>query len=142
MSSDLEVSGSVVIPARDLEWTAARSSGPGGQNVNKLSTKVELRFDLPGTVALDPSVKFRLRNLAASHLDREGRILIVSQTTRSQLQNLEDARERLRELIARALVRPKKRKKTRPTLAAKRHRLDSKRRTSEKKQRRQRVRDD
>jgi ribosome-associated protein len=142
MSSDLEVSTGIVIPARDLTWAAARSSGPGGQNVNKVSTKVELRFDLEGTTALDPPVKFRLRNIARNFLDRDGCIVIVSQKTRSQLQNLEDARARLADLVARALVTPKKRKKTRPTLAAKRHRLDSKRRTSEKKQRRQRVSND
>lgn len=142
MSDDLEISGSIVIPGRELEWTAARSSGPGGQNVNKLSTKVELRFDLPNTTALEPAVKFRLGRIAASLLDRDGRILLVSQLTRSQLQNLEDTRDKLRELVVRALVAPKKRKKTRPSLGAKKRRLEGKRKTSEKKQSRRSVRDD
>lgn len=142
MSEDLEVSSAVVIPGGELEWTAARSSGPGGQNVNKLSTKVELRFDLPNTRALEPSVKLRLSRIAASLLDRDGRIVLVSQATRSQLQNLEDAREKLRQLVLRALVVPKKRKKTRPSLAAKKRRLEGKRHTSEKKQSRRSVRDD
>jgi ribosome-associated protein len=142
MSDDLEISGNIVIPGRELEWAAARSSGPGGQNVNKLSTKVELRFDLPNTTALEPAVRFRLGRIAASLLDRDGRILLVSQLTRSQLQNLEDARDKLRQLVVRALVAPKKRKKTRPSLGAKKRRLEGKRKISEKKQSRRSVRDD
>jgi ribosome-associated protein len=142
MSDDLEVSGEIVIPGRELEWSAARSSGPGGQNVNKLSTKVELRFDLPNTTALEPAVRFRLGRIAQSYLDRDGRILLVSQLTRSQQQNLEDARDKLRQLVVRALSAPKKRKKTRPSLGAKKRRLEGKRKTAEKKQSRRSVRDD
>jgi ribosome-associated protein len=142
MSEDLEVESGIVIPGRELTWTAARSSGPGGQNVNKLSTKVELRFDLPSTIALDAGTRFRLARLAATMLDREGHIVIVSQATRSQKDNLEDAREKLRVLVQRALIVPKKRKKTRPSLASKRRRVEGKRRTSQKKESRRRVRDD
>jgi ribosome-associated protein len=142
MSDDLEISGDIVIPGRELEWSAARSSGPGGQNVNKLSTKVELRFDLPNTTALEPAVRFRLGRIAQSYLDRDGRILLVSQLTRSQQQNLEDARDKLRQLVVRALSAPKKRKKTRPSLGAKKRRLEGKRKTAEKKQSRRSVRDD
>ena len=108
----------VSIPARELEWTAVRASGPGGQNVNKVSSKVELRFDFEESEALPASVKTRLRALAQHRLDAEGRILITSQVTRNQPQNLEDARSRLADLIAKAMVVPKRRRPTRPSKAA------------------------
>lgn len=133
----------VIVPERELVWAAVRSSGPGGQNVNKVSSKVELRFDFEATDALTPSVKARLRALATHRLDAEGRILFVSQVTRSQPNNLEDARQRLAELIARALVVPKPRRPTKPSRAAKRARLNDKRVVAAKKQSRaRRVSDD
>lgn len=133
----------VVVPERELVWTAVRASGPGGQNVNKVSSKVELRFDFEASASLDPGVKARLRALATHRLDAEGRILIVSQVTRNQPKNLEDACQRLVELIARALTVPKARRATKPSRAAKRARLKDKRVVSEKKQRRtRRVSDD
>ena len=89
----------IVVPERELEWAAVRASGPGGQNVNKVSSKVELRFDFETSSALGVSVKARLRALAQHRLDADGRILIVSQVTRNQPQNLEDARQRLAELF-------------------------------------------
>ncbi len=95
MSGPLVVSARVVIPAAELAWTAVRASGPGGQNVNKVASKVELRFDLANTQALSPSVKARLGQLAENRLDADGCILITSQLTRDQHQNLEDAREKL-----------------------------------------------
>src|SRR5438105_8186289 len=115
MTEPLLVSSRVVIPARDLAWTATRSSGPGGQNVNKVSSRVELRFDLAHTTALDETTKARLRALAAHHLDSEGRLLVKSQLTRDQARNLEDAREKLRALVASALVTPKRRRPTKPS---------------------------
>jgi ribosome-associated protein len=135
---DLRVSTSVVIPERELVWTAVRSSGPGGQNVNKVASKVELRFDFEASSSLSPGVKARLRALAIHRLDADGRIFIVSQLTRNQPQNLADAQERLRELVARALVAPKVRRATKPSRAAKRARLKDKRVVSEKKRSRTR----
>ena len=132
----------ITIPERELEWTAVRASGPGGQNVNKVSSKVELRFAFEESEALSDAVKARLRALAQHRLDGEGRILITSQVTRNQPQNLADARNRLAELIARAMVTPKRRKATRPSRAAKRARVNDKRVHSKKKQSRARKTSD
>jgi ribosome-associated protein len=140
MADDLDIDGRVVVPAAELQWTAVRASGPGGQNVNKVATKVELRFDLPGSAALSLAAKARLRALAASRLDAEGRLVITSQATRSQQGNLEDARNKLAALIRRALVPPKRRRPTRPTAGSKERRLDAKRQLSQKKGGRGRVR--
>ena len=132
----------VTVPERELEWAAVRSSGPGGQNVNKVSSKVELRFDFEASSALNGSVKTRLRALAKNRLDAEGRILIVSQVTRNQPKNLDDARRRLAELIAAALVVPKKRRPTKPSRAMKAARVTNKRAHSAKKQSRARKASD
>ena len=142
MLEPLVVNAAVVIPPRDLSWEAVRSSGPGGQNVNKVASKIELRFDLPGTRALDEFTKTRLRTLAAGKLDAEGRVLVVSQLTRDQARNLTDALEKLRVLIARALERPTPRRPTRPTFASKVRRVTEKRQNSERKQARRRSHDD
>lgn len=133
MSDPLVIDPRITLPADDLVWTATRSSGPGGQNVNKVSSRVELRFDLPGTEALAPAVKERLAVLARGYLDAEGRILLKSEKTRDQPRNLEDARERLRQLILQALVVPKPRRPTRPSRAARRRRVEEKRRQGDKK---------
>lgn len=136
---DLPVRPGLHIPERELEWAAVRASGPGGQNVNKVSSKVELRFDFEASEMLADAVKNRLRALARHRLDAEGRILIVSQVTRNQPQNLEDARQRLVMLIAQALVVPKKRRPTKPSKAVKRARVKNKRAHSLKKQSRSRA---
>lgn len=140
--ADLEVRPGVTVPERELSWAAVRSSGPGGQNVNKVSSKVELRFDFETSEALSSAVKMRLRQLAQNRLDGTGRILIVSQVTRNQPQNLADARAKLAALIAQALVVPKRRKATRPSLGAKRARLQNKRAQAQKKQSRARKNHD
>lgn len=141
--SDLIVTSTLSIPAHELEWTAVRASGPGGQNVNKLATKVELRFDIAGSAVLTPSVKQRLRALARKRVDADGRLVVTDQSTRVQSQNLQRARSKLVELIQSALVVPKPRKATRPSRAAKRRRLEHKHQLSEKKQaRRKPKRDD
>jgi ribosome-associated protein len=133
MSEPLVIDGSVTIPASEISWTAVRASGPGGQNVNKVSSKIELRFDLAGTRALPESAKARLRAIARSRLDSEGRIVVLSQLTRDRQRNLEDARAKLGELIQRALRPPATRKPTRPTRAAAKNRLEEKRRNAQRK---------
>ena len=129
----LPINDAITIPPGDLSWEAARSSGPGGQNVNKVASKVELRFDLPGTTALDNWTKDRLRSLAGGRLDAQGRVLIVSQLTRDQSRNLEDARAKLAALVRQALERPKLRFKTKPTRSSQRRRVEDKRRQSDRK---------
>ncbi len=123
----LTITSRLVIPASDLTWTAVRSSGPGGQNVNKVASKVELRFALEQSASLSPIVKSRLRVLAAHRLTREGDLLITSQLTRDQSRNLQDALDRLAALIRQALVVPRLRRPTRPTHASVERRLSGKR---------------
>ena len=139
MLEPLTIDDRVTIPAENLSWAAARSAGAGGQNVNKVASKVELRFDLPNCTVLTPEVRSRLGVLARNRLDAEGRILIVSQRSRDQRFNLDDALARLRELILQALVPPKPRRPTRPTRGSKERRLSSKRIHSQHKQNRRAV---
>ena len=133
MSDDLEIGTGLVIAAEELVWTAVRAGGPGGQNVNKVSTKVELRFDLVANRSLAAAVKARLRAANASRLDAKGRLIVTCDTTRSQSQNLELAREKLLELVKVALVVPKRRRPTRPSRGQKQARLNDKRLRGEKK---------
>jgi ribosome-associated protein len=134
VSTDLEIAPGIVILARELAFTAVRSGGPGGQNVNKVSTKVELRFDLDRSTSLAPPVKARLRAQNPARFDAEGRLLVVCDDTRSQLMNLELARERLAELVRRALVVPKRRRPTKPSFGSRQARLDNKKKRSQTKQ--------
>ena len=136
----LRINARVTLPADELSWTAARSGGPGGQHVNKTSTKVDLRFDLDRSRALSDPAKERLRAIAP--LDSEGRVFVQSDSSRSQSDNLEDARQKLAALVRRALTRPKKRRPTKPSRAAKRRRLEAKSRQSQKKAARGPVRYD
>jgi ribosome-associated protein len=126
MPAPIRVSVGVVIPEAALSMRAVRSSGPGGQNVNKVASKVELRVDLERIEGLAPDARQRLRALAAARLDAVGLLLVVSQRTRDQPKNLADARDKVRALVARALVAPRPRRPTRPTHAAKQARLREK----------------
>ena len=139
MAEDLIINDRVTLPARDLSWFAVRASGKGGQNVNKVSSKVVLSFHVGRSSALSAAEKSRLRKLVGyAHLNTRDVITISSDHTRSQTQNLADARSRLRSLVIAALVKPKKRIATSPSRAAKQRRLENKRRQSQKKRNRSR----
>lgn len=136
----LEITPAVVIPDTDLSFAFVRASGPGGQNVNKVSSAVQLRFDMRGSTALTDAVKSRLRALAGRRLTDDGAILIIARNQRSQDHNRREALERLADLIQRALVPPKPRRATKPTRASREKRLEGKSRQQQTKQRRSRVR--
>ena len=136
----LEVTPAVVIPDTDLSFAFVRASGPGGQNVNKVSSAVQLRFDMRGSTALSDAVKSRLRALAGRRVTDDGAILIIARNQRSQDQNRREELERLAELIQRALIVPKTRKATKPTRASREKRLESKVRQQRTKRQRGRVR--
>ena len=120
------VTPTVRIPARALEFRATRASGPGGQNVNKVASKVELLVRLDDIEGLSEAASQRLRDLARHRLDAEGRLRVTSQATRDQPRNREDARERVRRLVLAALAEPRRRHVTRPTPAARERRLAAK----------------
>ena len=122
----LTVSDSIEIADWEISENFVRSSGPGGQNVNKVSTAVELRFEAERSPALSPAVKTRLRKLAGRRWTKEGAIVLQVEDTRSQARNREIARERLVELIRAALVKPKRRIATKPTFGSQKRRLKAK----------------
>ena len=122
----LRIHSGLELPDQDLSLSFVRSSGPGGQNVNKVASTAQLRFDLAGSTALSEGVKARLRPLAGRRLTAEGAILIIARSQRTQEGNRRDAEERLAELVRRALVVPKVRTATRPTRAARERRLERK----------------
>ncbi len=122
----LSVTPGVEIPDSDVALSFVRSSGPGGQNVNKVASAVQLRFDLQRSTALAPEVKARLRALSGRRLTNEGAILIIARNHRTQESNRREAEARLTDLIKRALIPPKLRKATKPTRAARERRLEQK----------------
>ena len=122
------VTETVRVPARALTMRAVRSSGPGGQNVNKVASKIDLRVDLDAIEGLSDRAQARLRSLALNRLDAEGRLVVTSQESRDQSRNLDIAREKVRRLVAAALREPRTRRATRPSAAARERRLEGKKR--------------
>jgi ribosome-associated protein len=128
----LTVAG-IVVREDEVRFSAVRASGPGGQNVNKVSSKVELRFPFSANATIPEAAKERLRTLAKNKLDGDGALLISSQKTRDQSQNLDDAWEKIRELLVAAMVVPKRRRATKPTYGSVQRRIGEKKATGAKK---------
>jgi len=132
----IPIAAGVQVPAEAISVKAVRSGGPGGQNVNKVSSKIELRIQLEAIQGLTPEALVRLRHAVRNRLDGEGRWMIISEKTRDQAKNLEDARAKAVQVIAAAMVPPTPRHATRPTRGSKLRRLDDKRQAGEKKRQR------
>jgi len=124
----IRITDTISLDESELEESFVRSSGPGGQNVNKVSSAVQLRFDVRRSPSLPNDVAIRLMRLAGSRLTKEGVIVIVAQSYRDQARNRAEARERLVELIQEAAVKPTPRRATKPTKASKKRRLEGKKR--------------
>ncbi len=122
----IRINDSITINDWEVSESFMRASGPGGQNVNKVSTAVELRFEAARSPALTPAIKVRLKRIAGRKWTKDGAVIVTAEKHRSQLMNRELAEEKLVEMIRAALVAPKRRVKTRPTLASKRRRLEAK----------------
>lgn len=133
MAEPIDVASTVRVPADAIEVRAVRAGGPGGQNVNKVSSKIELRVDLSRVEGLEPDARGRLRALCHGRLDADGHLLVTSQKTRDQPKNLADARDKVRALIAQAMIRPVKRRATRPTRASVERRIEEKKKRGERK---------
>ena len=131
--SPLLIRPGLEIPEGELSFSAVRAGGPGGQNVNKVASKVVLRFDLASTRVLSGAVRMRLASLFSKRLDAEGAVLVTSQLTRDQSRNLDDAREKLRQMILAALVVLPPRVATKPSRRMKARRVADKRAVGEKK---------
>ena len=126
----IRITDFIAIDEGELEERFVRASGPGGQNVNKLSTAVQLRFDVRGSPSLPNDVAVRLMRLAGSRLTKDGVLVLIAQTHRTQERNRAEARERLVALIRKASVRPIPRRATKPTKASKQRRIEGKKRRS------------
>ena len=143
MSDDgIVVSPTLTIPASELTFRASRAGGPGGQHVNTSSTRIELLWDLTRSTAITDDVRARLLQKLASRVDAAGMVRVVASDRRSQSQNREAAEARLAKLVRQALVVPRKRRPTRPTMASREERLAEKKRRGERKRDRRRNFDD
>ena len=138
----LAVTDDIAIGEEELSESFVLASGPGGQNVNKVSSAVQLRFDVAHSPSLRDDVRSRLMALAGQRLTKDGVLIILARTHRAQERNRAEARERLFELIRRAATPPKPRRATKPTFASKRRRLDAKTARAKLKRNRSKVRDD
>ena len=137
----IRITRAISIDEGEIEEHFVRASGPGGQKVNKVSTAVQLRFDVGRSPSLPAEVRDRLLRMGGRRITDDGVLIIDARRYRTQQRNRQDAMERLIALIRRAARRPKKRRKTKPTLASKKRRLDSKRRRSQTKDLRRPVAD-
>ena len=124
----IRITSRIAIEDREVDESFVRASGPGGQNVNKLSTAVQLRFDVRGSPSLPGDVKARLERLAGTRLTRDGVLVIIAQQHRTQARNREDALDRLIDLIRRAAIAPTPRRPTKPTRASRERRIEGKKR--------------
>lgn len=141
MADELKINGTLAIPLEEIRISAIRSQGAGGQNVNKVSTAIHLRFDINASKALSDELKARLLQLPDRRISNSGIVVMKSQSARSQEKNRADALQKLATLIRKATVRPRKRKPTGPSKAAREKRIDEKTQRGRLKQMRSRIED-